>query len=1116
MVDLAKLELRVQSLEVQKADARLKKLEVSATKAGKGADRFNKSARRAAGGAAALSKGAAGLLRTMGPLIALFSGIAIIRGTVRAIGSFEEALAQVQGIAIKTTTSLAKQGQQFELLRNQALKLGATTRFTATEAGEAQLFLARAGFEVNEIFSALPGTLDLAAAGVLDLGTAADIASNVLNQFRLEADEMNRVGDILINTANNANTNVLQLSEALKLAGPVAKALGLDLEITAASLGTLGDAGIQASLAGTQFRGILGALASPTRKAEKIIGQLADRLDVASDFFDITKESADGITPPLFRVLKAFRDSGASASDFFKIFGRRQAAGAIVLSGFADSAENLAESNRNAENEARRLALIMEDTLPGAFRSLKSAVEGAALAIGKAGFGGALRSSVDFMVLVVRALAGIGEEFDKLPLSVRIVTNAIKGLAAASAVFVAIKFAASIAAAGTALLAFATGPVGLVIVAIGTLIFLFTQFKDRLITIGDTSFTVGELVQAAFEVIAERIGAIFRVLGAIITKIFELVKEVASLMFTAFKALFLDPLLRRFGPFITAIRAVFEGQGGFVGIIKKVINTVIALFVGFFNFMKNRIDELGSLFAALGSFDITAPFESAARIEGALKGLLSPGAIFADAGKEFAKAIEVDYVGVIAAAAKGAGSQLKQIIDDAMGEGFVDDVNLIINPLESIDRLIDKLKAKSNERKALAVLAEGMSEIAEAADEAADEIDDLLGKLQDLKDADDAAEPLRKALQGIVDEFNQLTMTANEFELHIALQEAAVAAEKAGVNVEEFQDKVRSLVADLQTLRRVRAVADDISNAFADAFTDVIFGAATAAEAAEAFAETVSRALVERLIVEPLVEFLATAITKFAAELLSLSAAQISAGAILETSAEVAAIELTAGGVAAGLAITVAADKAAITLAAATAAIAIVGRGAVFSGTAGVVTSYRRGGLDRGTSATIAAAGLSATASGIVSQPMLIPQALLGEGAHPEGVFPLDSLTGGGLGLRAQVRTSAGLETQLLPVTRLADGNLGVTFDASSGSVRRLQFGGILRGNEGFTLPTGPIKGGVGEDGEGVEFGRAVSIDRRVTVNQSIITPNPDGFRDGRGQIIARLRRGARRGARNI
>ena len=129
--------------------------------------------------------------------------------------------------------------------------MGRTTVHSATEAARGQAFLAQAGFDANEILSALPATLALATAGELDLASAADIASNVLSGFQMEANQTGRVADVLALAASKTNTSVLQLGSALAKAAPAAKAAGWSLEETTAAIGKLSDAGIQGEEAGT-------------------------------------------------------------------------------------------------------------------------------------------------------------------------------------------------------------------------------------------------------------------------------------------------------------------------------------------------------------------------------------------------------------------------------------------------------------------------------------------------------------------------------------------------------------------------------------------------------------------------------------------------------------------------------------------------------------------------------------------------------------------------------------------------------------------------------------------------------------------------------------------------
>src|SRR5699024_4654661 len=131
-----------------------------------------------------------------------------------------------------------------ESLKEQARELGSTTRFSATEASEGMSFLAQAGYETNQIMDAMPGLLDLAASSNMDLGRAADIASNIISGFNLNAEETGRVSDVLAKGASTANTNVEQLGNAMEVVAPIGQMVGLEIEGLTAGIGRMSDAGI--------------------------------------------------------------------------------------------------------------------------------------------------------------------------------------------------------------------------------------------------------------------------------------------------------------------------------------------------------------------------------------------------------------------------------------------------------------------------------------------------------------------------------------------------------------------------------------------------------------------------------------------------------------------------------------------------------------------------------------------------------------------------------------------------------------------------------------------------------------------------------------------------------
>ena len=192
------------------------------------------------------------------PLMGIAAGAAKV-----GIG-FKDQMAVVQAVT-------GAGGDSLKQLETTAREMGRTTRYSASEAGEGMEALARAGFKVDQITEALPHTLNLATAGAIGLGEAAGITANVLNGFGLEADQTQRVADVLAKTAADTDTTVAGLGQTFKYVAPVAQSLGFELEEMAAAAGIMGDAGIDAGQAGNMLKRGLLNLSAPTKQQTDLI-----------------------------------------------------------------------------------------------------------------------------------------------------------------------------------------------------------------------------------------------------------------------------------------------------------------------------------------------------------------------------------------------------------------------------------------------------------------------------------------------------------------------------------------------------------------------------------------------------------------------------------------------------------------------------------------------------------------------------------------------------------------------------------------------------------------------------------------------------------------------------
>ena len=305
----------------------------------------------------------ASMLRTFGGL-----GLAVgIAGSVRLLADFSQAMSTVKAVTGATE-------EQFAALNARAQELGRTTRFTATQAAEGMVLLARAGFTAEESLAAVGDTLKLAQAGELGLAEAASIAAASLRGFRLDVSELSQVTDVLTLAANSANTNVQQLGEGLKFVAPVAAGLNVSIEQTVAAIGKLSDSGLQASLAGTGLRRVLAELEAPSSKTAGILRDLGVNTD------DV-RVSQVGLVEALTKLKEAGVDTGQALT----IFGQRGGPAFEVLSNNIPAIAEMSEKLEGAAGTADRVAEVMDDNLNGALLRTLSALQGFIIAAGDSG-----------------------------------------------------------------------------------------------------------------------------------------------------------------------------------------------------------------------------------------------------------------------------------------------------------------------------------------------------------------------------------------------------------------------------------------------------------------------------------------------------------------------------------------------------------------------------------------------------------------------------------------------------------------------------------------------------------------------------------------------------------
>ena len=321
-------------------------------------------------------------------------GVGVTALTVAA--NFEQGMSNVQALTGAT-------GYEFEALSEQAKQLGSTTMFSATQASEAMAELASAGFTTNEIMSAMPGLLDLAASGSVDLATAAGIASSTLRGFGLEANQTSHVSDVLAEAAARTNAGITDMGEAMKYIAPVASAMGISIEETAAAVGLLSNAGIQGGQSGTVLRGALSRLAKPSKEASDLMKELG-----------FNAYDTNGKMLALNEIIGNLKKSTEKLTDEQKqnalvtMFGQESLSGMLALmQAGSEQLVDLTEGFKNCDGSAKKMADTMQNNLKGKVTAFKSALEGAGIAIGE--------NLIPAMTNAVEGVTDMVSAFNKLP-----------------------------------------------------------------------------------------------------------------------------------------------------------------------------------------------------------------------------------------------------------------------------------------------------------------------------------------------------------------------------------------------------------------------------------------------------------------------------------------------------------------------------------------------------------------------------------------------------------------------------------------------------------------------------------------------------------------------------
>jgi TP901 family phage tail tape measure protein len=298
-------------------------------------------------------------------VLALTAFIAI---SVAVGAKFGQSMAKVKALTGASATD-------FKAMREEALRLGKATEFSATQAADAMGIFAMAGFKTNEIITAVAPTLDFAAASGLDMAEAADIAARVMGGMQLKATELTHATDVMTKAFTSANMDATDVGMAMQFVGAVGKTLGKDLEEVVGTITALAGAGIRGSMAGTGLRKVLMQLAN-----KKVQGDLKA--------IGVGVTDTAGAMLPISQIIGDINRATQNMTDMevadlgLQMFGARGGVAFLALLGQGEAAiRSHTEALRGADGLTKQIAGTMRDTMATSFKLVQSAAADLSIAV---------------------------------------------------------------------------------------------------------------------------------------------------------------------------------------------------------------------------------------------------------------------------------------------------------------------------------------------------------------------------------------------------------------------------------------------------------------------------------------------------------------------------------------------------------------------------------------------------------------------------------------------------------------------------------------------------------------------------------------------------------------
>ena len=434
------------------------------------------------------------------------AGAVLIAGFAKAIktaSQFEQSMANVASVA-------GASAEEQEKLSDAARKQGEESVYSASQAADAQYYLASAGMNTEQIIAALAGTMNLAAATQSDLAYTSEAVASTLSQYSLDASEAGRVSNIFAAGISGSQATMEKLKTSMSYVGPMAASMGISLEETVGILTNLYNAGYDGSKAGTALRMAFAKLLDPSKDTADTMGELGVNIN-----------DSTGAMRPFKDIIGDLEEVGMTAGQAMKIFGTRAGPTMLALVSQGQGAIEKMTEEVTGTQKAFEMTDTQIDTFQGSMKLLNSAFEEFQITLVQ-DLMPALRPFIEHITEIIKKVS------EWIKANPELAANIVKVAAAIGAVCVVggpiLMAVAAFGGVATAI-GLICSPIGLVVAAVAALgVAWATNFGG----IRDITKSVWEFVKSVFDKLVKFISDSFERLKKIIAAIKKVVAGIGG------------------------------------------------------------------------------------------------------------------------------------------------------------------------------------------------------------------------------------------------------------------------------------------------------------------------------------------------------------------------------------------------------------------------------------------------------------------------------------------------------------------------------------------------------------------------------------------------------------